>query len=532
MAGASLGAALSPVWRTMSDAAAQSSSVGAATSAGMSAVGAAAGSASPNAASTTTVVVFVGPHGGAAGGPTQSAPAANMTSGTAGSVAAGSGGAMAKAPAAAAGRGAGGMVAMMPATSAAGGAGGMMATPPGPTGGSMSPAKKPTGGTGGTRSTPTTPTTPPRNPPPRETCGNNVREGDELCDGDCPKECRTADACKPAKLSGSAAECDAQCKVTEIRECKGGDGCCPSACTRATDSDCPSLCGNGVIDTGEKCDPKSTSKPCPTTCDDKQACTLDKPTGSASDCSAECTHTPITTPAAGDACCPMGATPATDSDCKASCGDGAVSGSEKCDPNSKITPCPTTCDDNDRCTIDKLEGSLAECSLTCTHTAITRPAAKDGCCPPGATATLDTDCDPVCGDGVVDPGETCDPGSSEWPCLPEGADCDDDDPCTHQMLTGSIEQCTAFCVYESVAPSLSGRDDCCPSGETSATDSDCDPRCGNGIVESGEQCDPYADGEQPGVTCDDECYEIEQSECAQDSDCPDGGVCVDAQCTT
>ena len=32
----------------------------------------------------------------------------------------------------------------------------------------------------------------------------------------------------------------------------------------------------------------------------------------------------------------------------------------------------------------------------------------DGCCAPGCNATNDSDCTPICGNGVVEAGETCD----------------------------------------------------------------------------------------------------------------------------
>lgn len=54
-------------------------------------------------------------------------------------------------------------------------------------------------------------------------------------------------------------------------------------------------CGNGVVDTGEQCDPGTGSaKPCPRSpndCDDSNPCTTDALTGSG--CQAACTHAPL-----------------------------------------------------------------------------------------------------------------------------------------------------------------------------------------------------------------------------------------------
>ena len=35
------------------------------------------------------------------------------------------------------------------------------------------------------------------------------------------------------------------------------------------------------------------------------------------------------------------------------------------------------------------------------------PLSGDGCCPAGATANVDSDCPPVCGNGVLESGESC-----------------------------------------------------------------------------------------------------------------------------
>src|SRR5262249_4989754 len=71
--------------------------------------------------------------------------------------------------------------------------------------------------------------------------------------------------------------------------------------------------------------------------------------------------------------------------------------------------CPTLadCNDSDACTIDSLTGS--GCTVRCAHMAITMPSSTpDGCCPPGGNANNDADCRPVCGNGIVEPGEQCD----------------------------------------------------------------------------------------------------------------------------
>jgi hypothetical protein len=70
------------------------------------------------------------------------------------------------------------------------------------------------------------------------TCGNDIVEGNEVCDGDCPTECESPDSCSVGTVNGSAATCTAECSFTQITSCQNNDGCCPAGCTAQTDNDC------------------------------------------------------------------------------------------------------------------------------------------------------------------------------------------------------------------------------------------------------------------------------------------------------
>jgi hypothetical protein len=160
------------------------------------------------------------------------------------------------------------------------------------------------------------------------------------------------------------------------------------------------MCGDGRIEGAELCDGN-----CPAlgSCSDGSACTVDGLTGSAASCDAACAYTTIESCTDGDGCCAEGCTSVTDDDCSATCGNDTVEGSETCDGN-----CPADCNDNVACTADGSSGSAANCNLQCTHTTITSCVGGDGCCPSGCNANNDNNCNPVCGNGVVESGEECD----------------------------------------------------------------------------------------------------------------------------
>ena len=74
--------------------------------------------------------------------------------------------------------------------------------------------------------------------------------------------------------------------------------------------------------------------------------------------------------------------------------------------------CPASCDDGNACTRDGMSGSAANCNLACTNVAITMCLAGDGCCPMGCNTANDADCMAVCGNGVLEAGESCDDGNT------------------------------------------------------------------------------------------------------------------------
>ncbi len=255
-------------------------------------------------------------------------------------------------------------------------------------------------------------------------CGDGVVSGSETCDtaiaagepGACPASCDDGDFCTTDSLSGEA--CTAACDHGPITAFVNGDLCCPSGASSLDDTDCAVACGNGLLEAGEACDTTiaaGDAGACPTaaSCNDADPCTTDS-VSAAGTCDAACAYVDVTAFVDGDMCCPPGGTIATDSDCVGTCGDGVVSGSERCDTaiSSGVGLCPTlaSCDDADPCTTDALR-QPGTCNARCANTAITTPVAGDMCCPPGANQTTDPDCAPVCGNTVIESGETCDDGN-------------------------------------------------------------------------------------------------------------------------
>jgi hypothetical protein len=203
--------------------------------------------------------------------------------------------------------------------------------------------------------------TPPNKPATNETrCGDGQVTGVEKCDtaiadgkaGACPTDCPTVVMCTPRALNGSG--CQAEC-VLRTLVCQSGDHCCPGNCNSDNDTDCSASCGDGIVQEsrGETCEPKSAT-PCKKSdadCDDHDACTVDKLTGSASNCNAACTNMPATANLTADGCCPDGANATTDGDCMPICGNGVREAGEDCDGG---TACTADCKvngnaDRDRC---------------------------------------------------------------------------------------------------------------------------------------------------------------------------------------
>jgi hypothetical protein len=106
----------------------------------------------------------------------------------------------------------------------------------------------------------------------------------------------------------------------------------------------------------------------------------------------------------------------------------------------------------------------------------------------------------TCGNGRLDPGETCDPATDCPRSCPEVT-------CTVQRLVGTPETCDVRCEEEKITACNSG-DKCCPRAAGSRcsaiNDAECAAVCDNGAVEAGETCDPKSECQAKADACKDD----------------------------
>lgn len=269
-----------------------------------------------------------------------------------------------------------------------------------------------------------------------------------------------------------------------------------------TDDGRAASCGNGRVDRGESCDisiAAGETGACPDDCD-RPADTCSERTLSGSGCRVQCIERTITRRVAGDGCCPEGSGPAEDGDC-GTCGDSVVSVGETCDPPSMCPTRESCAEFAAQCLRTRFSGSPERCDARCEilGSEITACQHDDTCCPSTCSNASDNDCSAACGDGVVDSaaGETCESGAKSSGC---DLDCDDGNPCTRDARSGSADNCNVRCSHVPIlAPA--NADGCCPAMANAGNDSDCMPRCGNGVQEPGEACDG-------GDACDASCQPV------------------------
>lgn len=169
------------------------------------------------------------------------------------------------------------------------------------------------------------------------------------------------------------------------------------------------------------------------------------------------------------------------------CGNGVLDADETCD-DSAGNRCATEglCTSDDACFVASFSGSPDTCDSVCETTTIAECTSGDGCCPDGCNPGNDVDCAPeTCGNGTLDPGESCDP--PDFPCE---STCEATEACTSATFWGFEAACTLQCMIEPITMCYPEADGCCPAGCTFVNDGDCiEPVCGDGRVDGEEKCD-------------------------------------------
>jgi hypothetical protein len=111
-----------------------------------------------------------------------------------------------------------------------------------------------------------------------------------------------------------------------------------------------------------------------------------------------------------------------------SCGCGA-------DPTGFVCAADSACDPGESCVDHACAAGAADCASGLRWTSSAGDRAGQCAAPPDLAMSAGGT-DPLCGNGVLDPGETCDPSVKSAPC-PTLADCDDGEPCTNDVILGA-----------------------------------------------------------------------------------------------
>ena len=273
-------------------------------------------------------------------------------------------------------------------------------------------------------------------------CGDSTTSDGEACDNGtnlsgygetgvnaCAPGCETPPNCGDGTINGSE-ECDlGDASHGNGNTADGYDGCTTS-CTIG------GFCGDGLEQGGEDCDDGAND-------------------GSYGSCTADCQDGP-------------------------DCGDGTVQSEwgEECDP------------------LDPQTGSLcaSDCRLKCGNGTVDMGETCDDGINDGSYAGCTASCQngPTCGDDNLDtPFEQCDDGVNDGGYEECGANCQIDEYCGDGDVNALFEEC----------------DDGINPGSYNRCDVDCTwgPRCGDGNVDEqwGEQCDP--EDEETGANCTNTC---------------------------
>jgi cysteine-rich repeat protein len=310
-----------------------------------------------------------------------------------------------------------------------------------------------------------------------------------------------------------------------------------------TDDMGPPPCGNGVVDPNEDCDDGvangTVGDPCNANCQFTCAVDANCDDGKACNGAETCVGhickqgTPLDD---GTSCgsamlCRAGV-------CVASrCGDKIVTAPEECDDGNVTdgdgcdSNCKFSCKSSDparNCTPTDACAGQGTCNDT-THVCAAGTPLTDGTmCGTGNDYCKTGHCTmPMCGNGVKEPGEDCDDGglngtlhdgcttACKFACVNPATDCGAPPVCEKF-------QCTTAHVCQAVPDASQNGNMCgsmlvCKDGACAGATA----VCGNGIVETGEDCD-FGTGNGPNTGCEANTCKFS---CANAAACDDGNAC-------
>lgn len=278
------------------------------------------------------------------------------------------------------------------------------------------------------------------------------------------------DQCREIKVhcpAGTRLECPALC---------GENSCNGRCCTCVPESSPPlTYCTNGRLEPGEECDDgnRNDVDNCSNTCRKG----VGMPCTDNIQCVTDLCKDGICTACFADDECPSGKCVANR--CMPLCGNGQLDPGEGCDDGDR--------DNNDACTNNcKLQNGQrcvenGVCVSQLCRNGICSPCNKNEDCPTGFCLNRMCTAPPICGNGRQEFREMCDDGNN-----------DNFDQCGNNCRLGNGSACTG----NRQCQSLLCKDGICqPCGSDSECSSrkcvngQCSEHCGNGAVDSGEECD-------------------------------------------
>ena len=338
-----------------------------------------------------------------------------------------------------------------------------------------------------TTSTPVSTTTSTTAP---DLCGNGMVDPEEPCDPTSPGGaflCPPGATCSPTCTCLEATTTSTTAAPTTTTEPTPTTTTSTPVST-TTSTTAPDLCGNGMVDPEEPCDPTSPGGAflCPPGATCSPTCTCLEATTTSTTAAPTTTTEPTPTTTTSTPVSTTTSTTAPDL-----CGNGMVDPEEPCDPTSPggafLCPPGATCSPTCTC----LEATTT--STTAAPTTTTAPTPTTTTSTPVSTTTSTTAPD-LCGNGMVDPEEPCDPTSPGGAFLcPPGATCSPTCTCLEATTTSTT-----------AAPTTTTSTPVSTTTSTTAPD-----LCGNGMVDPEEPCDPTSPGGAflcpPGATCSPTC---------------------------